>query len=161
MENFKGGFIKKLLIILTIVLSPVYSIADELATFSQLNSNKEPKTLSGENLMTHNRLSIADITVGTGTEVKQGSTVTVNYTGWLNSKEGKQFDSSNGRKPFVFKVGEGQVISGWDKGLIGMKVGGTRELTIPADMGYGKKGSGGVIPPNATLFFEIKLLEVK
>jgi FKBP-type peptidyl-prolyl cis-trans isomerase FkpA len=152
---------KKLLIVLTIVLSPLLSKADEFATFLALNSNKKSQPLQGENQMPQNQLVKTDIILGTGTEVKQGSTVTVQYTGWLNSKKGTEFDSSIGRGPFSFKVGEGQVIQGWDDGLLGMRVGGVRELTIPPKMGYGKRGAGGVIPPDATLFFEIELLEVK
>lgn len=95
---------------------------------------------------------------------KKGDTVVVQYTGWLddNGKEGKKFDSSYDRKtPFSFKIGVGQVISGWDTGVMEMKVGEKRRLYIPANLGYGARGAGGVIPPNAALIFDVELLEVK
>lgn len=107
-----------------------------------------------------------DVKVGTGAEAQAGTTVTVHYTGWLYDaakadKRGKKFDSSKDRgEPFQFRLGVGQVIKGWDEGFAGMKVGGTRVLTIPAAMGYGARGAGGVIPPNATLVFEVDLLAV-
>ncbi|MBS3973943.1 MAG: FKBP-type peptidyl-prolyl cis-trans isomerase [Actinobacteria bacterium] len=103
-------------------------------------------------------LVIEDITVGTGAEAKAGDTVTVHYTGWLT--DGTEFDSSVGREPFQFPLGQGQVIPGWDQGVAGMKVGGQRRLTIPPDLGYGAAGAGGVIPPNATLIFEVELLSI-
>jgi FKBP-type peptidyl-prolyl cis-trans isomerase FkpA len=108
-------------------------------------------------------LEMKDTTVGSGTEAKAGQNVTVHYTGWLSDagKRGKKFDSSKDRgDPFVFPLGAGHVIKGWDQGVQGMKVGGTRELTIPPEMGYGARGAGGVIPPNATLIFEVELLKV-
>ncbi len=111
-------------------------------------------------------LEINDITVGTGAEAVPGKTITVHYTGWLYdptqpNNRGRKFDSSKDRNdPFQFALGAGQVIQGWDKGFAGMKIGGKRVLTIPADMGYGARGAGGVIPPNATLVFEVELLGV-
>ncbi|HRK01400.1 MAG TPA: FKBP-type peptidyl-prolyl cis-trans isomerase [Oligoflexia bacterium] len=105
-------------------------------------------------------LKIEDSKVGDGTEAKAGNMVTVHYTGWLT--DGKKFDSSLDRNnPFSFKLGAGQVIRGWDEGVAGMKIGGKRKLTIPPEMGYGAAGAGGVIPPNATLVFEVELLGVK
>ena len=104
-------------------------------------------------------LQIEDIVVGEGAEAVAGKTIVVNYTGTLT--DGTQFDSSVGRAPFEFKLGAGQVIEGWDKGFDGMKVGGKRTLTIPPEMGYGATGAGGVIPPNATLIFDVELLDVK
>ena len=101
-----------------------------------------------------------DITVGEGNEAAAGNTVVVHYTGWLT--DGSKFDSSVDRNdPFSFRLGAGMVIRGWDEGVAGMKVGGKRKLTIPPEMGYGAHGAGGVIPPNATLVFEVELLDVK
>ncbi len=103
-----------------------------------------------------------DTKVGTGAEAVPGKKITVHYTGKLDDAEGKKFDSSRDRgEPFTFKLGAGQVIQGWDQGFAGMKVGGTRTLTIPSDMGYGSRGAGGVIPPNATLYFDVELLKVE
>jgi FKBP-type peptidyl-prolyl cis-trans isomerase len=104
-------------------------------------------------------LQIEDLSVGSGDEATSGHQVDVHYTGWL--EDGTKFDSSLDRgKPFSFRLGGGQVISGWDQGVAGMKVGGKRRLTIPAHLGYGARGAGGVIPPNATLIFEVELLGV-
>jgi FKBP-type peptidyl-prolyl cis-trans isomerase FkpA len=113
------------------------------------------------------QLQIVDTTVGAGAEAVKGRVVRVHYTGWLYDaakadKRGEKFDSSKDRNdPFEFPLGGGQVIPGWDQGFAGMKVGGKRVLTIPPAMGYGARGAGGVIPPNATLVFEVELLEVK
>jgi FKBP-type peptidyl-prolyl cis-trans isomerase FkpA len=104
-------------------------------------------------------LIIEDNVIGTGAEAKAGQTVSVHYTGMF--PDGKKFDSSVDRgDPFVFNLGAGQVIQGWDVGVQGMKVGGKRKLTVPPHMGYGARGAGGVIPPNATLVFEVELLGV-
>lgn len=102
-------------------------------------------------------LEIEDQIVGDGEEAVAGQTVEVHYTGWLT--DGTKFDSSHDRnQTFSFKLGGGQVIAGWDQGVAGMKIGGTRKLTIPSDMGYGERGAGGVIPPNATLVFKVELI---
>jgi len=107
-----------------------------------------------------------DTVVGKGKEAVAGATVVVNYTGWLHDakaaqQRGQQFDSSVGRGPFSFPLGAGRVIPGWDQGVAGMKVGGKRTLVIPPELGYGNRGAGNVIPPNATLVFDVELLDVK
>jgi len=113
-----------------------------------------------DEITTPSGLKYTDIETGEGTEAQRGKAVSVHYTGWLEN--GTKFDSSKDRgTPFSFALGGGQVIRGWDEGVAGMKVGGKRRLTIPADLGYGARGAGGVIPPNATLVFEVELLGVK
>jgi FKBP-type peptidyl-prolyl cis-trans isomerase FkpA len=109
-------------------------------------------------------LQYNDTVVGEGDEAKKGQSVTVHYTGWLfnDGEKGAKFDSSLDRRdPFVFSLGAGMVIRGWDEGVAGMKVGGERTLIIPAELGYGARGAGGVIPANATLQFDVQLLAVK
>ncbi|WP_245583921.1 FKBP-type peptidyl-prolyl cis-trans isomerase [Rubritepida flocculans] len=107
-----------------------------------------------------------DLTTGEGAMALAGKRVEVHYTGWLHDPKapetkGRKFDSSRDRgEPFAFPLGEGRVIAGWDRGVAGMRVGGHRRLTIPPEMGYGARGAGGVIPPNATLVFEVELLAV-
>jgi FKBP-type peptidyl-prolyl cis-trans isomerase len=107
-------------------------------------------------------LQFDDVVIGTGAVAKAGSDVTVHYTGWLwkDGAKGAKFDSSKDRgDPFVFSLGAREVIAGWDEGVQGMKVGGKRTLVIPPQLGYGARGAGGVIPPNATLLFEVELLK--
>ena len=109
-------------------------------------------------------LKIIDLKVGTGPSPKPGQTCVMNYTGWLydDGKKGAKFDSSLDRnQPFSFPIGQHQVIAGWDEGVATMKVGGKRTLIIPPELGYGARGAGGVIPPNATLIFDVELLGVK
>ncbi len=104
-------------------------------------------------------LKIENIKDGSGKEAVAGKKVSVHYTGWLTN--GTKFDSSVDRgQPFVFDLGAGRVIKGWDQGVVGMKVGGKRKLTIPSSLGYGERGAGSVIPPNATLVFDVELLDV-
>ncbi len=120
------------------------------------DESKATTTLSG--------LKIIDTKVGTGPSPKTGQTCVMHYTGWLyeNGQKGKKFDSSHDHgQPFAFKIGAGQVIPGWDEGVATMKVGGKRTLIIPPDLGYGARGAGGVIPPNATLIFDVELIDVK
>ena len=134
--------------------------AESTATSTQ----DKPVLTSNSNIT---ELQKNDTLVGSGREAEPGFNVTVHYTGWLYDdkaadKKGTKFDSSVDRKePFKFDLGAGQVIQGWDEGFAGMKIGGKRTLTIPSEMGYGARGAGGVIPPNATLVFDVELLDVK
>jgi len=121
-----------------------------------LDADNATTTLTG--------LKIIDTKVGTGATPQTGQICTMHYTGWLytNGAKGKKFDSSLDRgQPFGFAIGKGQVIAGWDEGVSTMKVGGKRTLIIPPELGYGARGAGGVIPPNATLIFDVELLDVK
>ncbi len=119
---------------------------------------------TGKTVTTPTGLQITDSKVGTGATPKTGQTCVMHYTGWLyeNGAKGKKFDSSVDRgQPFEFPIGVKRVIAGWDEGVATMKVGGKRTLIIPPQLGYGARGAGGVIPPNATLIFEVELLDVK
>ena len=123
------------------------------------NTDLEPKRMAFTT--TASGLQFEDTRVGDGAEAQPGHNVTVHYTGWLyqDGEQGAKFDSSKDRdEPFIFPLGAGMVIKGWDEGVQGMKVGGQRTLIIPAGLGYGARGAGGVIPPNATLKFEVELL---
>jgi len=118
------------------------------------------QTLAGQMVTTGSGLQYVDLVVGTGRQAETGDTATVHYTGWL--ADGKKFDSSLDRQePFSFRVGAGQVIKGWDEGVSTMRVGGKRRLVIPPDLAYGPRGAGHVIPPNATLTFEVELLKLR
>ena len=108
--------------------------------------------------VTASGLRIIDLKEGNGAVASAGQTVVVNYRGTLEN--GEEFDSSYGRKPFTFPLGAGRVIKGWDEGVAGMAIGGKRKLVIPPELGYGSRGAGNVIPPNATLFFEVDLIEI-
>ncbi|MGB7814895.1 MAG: FKBP-type peptidyl-prolyl cis-trans isomerase [Methylotenera sp.] len=132
-------------------------------------TSTQEKSLMTANITEANitELKKIDTQTGSGREAEPGFNISVHYTGWLYDaaaadKKGKKFDSSLDRKqPFDFALGAGQVIQGWDEGFAGMKIGGKRTLIIPAEMGYGARGAGGVIPPNATLIFDVELLDVK
>ena len=130
--------------------------AQESGQTEKAKEKKMTKTESG--------LQYRDTKEGTGEKPSKGQTCVMHYTGWLweDGKKGKKFDSSVDRgEPFEFRVGDGQVIKGWDEGVLSMKVGGKRELLSPPGLAYGSRGAGGVIPPNATLIFEVELLKVK
>ena len=121
--------------------------------------NSSPTKVTGKPKTTPSGAEYWDLKVGTGVAASSGKAVRVHYTGWLT--DGKKFDSSVDRgQPFMFTLGAGQVIKGWDEGVTGMKVGGKRQLRIPPQLGYGARGAGGVIPPNATLIFDVELLDV-
>ena len=133
-------------------MAPDSNQADASALGGPMSAEKVQILASG--------LRITDIEIGSGPEAVAGQTVVVHYRGTLEN--GKQFDASYDRgKPFTFPLGRGQVIKGWDEGVQGMKVGGKRKLVIPPELGYGTRGAGGVIPPNATLIFEVELLDIK
>jgi peptidylprolyl isomerase len=145
---FRSGFIALASLALVLIVAPLHS--------AHAQQGKRMTTASG--------LTIIDVKEGTGPSPKRGQTVEVHYTGWLyeNGKKGMKFDSSVDRnEPFDFPLGAGRVIKGWDEGVATMKVGGKRTLIIPPALGYGARGAGGVIPPNATLMFDVELLAVK
>ena len=141
--------------------SPVNQAAAGSAITTDTNAQTASSTMPTEPTADTNQLQVTDETIGTGATAAPGDTVTVNYVGSLTN--GTVFDASanHGTAGFTFPLGAGQVIKGWDQGIVGMKVGGKRKLVIPASLGYGSAGAGNVIPPNATLIFEVELLNVQ
>ena len=141
-----------------------FRLAAVVAAFAFLVSVAPAGAQQGKTVELPDGLKYTDVKVGDGAEAQKGLFVEVQYTGWLykNGTKGAQFDSSRDRgKPFAFKLGAGQVIPGWDEGVAGMKIGGQRTLIIPPELAYGAKGAGGVIPPNATLMFDVELVSVR
>ena len=135
-----------------------------IGSVSHFVSTTASAQTAGKIMTTTSGLQIIDSVAGTGASPKPGQICVMHYTGWLyeNGQKGKKFDSSVDRnEPFEFPIGKGRVIAGWDEGVASMKVGGKRTLIIPAQLGYGARGAGGVIPPNATLMFDVELLGVK
>ena len=153
--------------IITLILFTLVGCKAETTNSNPSNTNASPIKEKPTMTATITELQKIDTQVGTGREAEPGFNVSVHYTGWLYDdaaadKKGQKFDSSVDRKqPFKFDLGAGQVIQGWDEGFAGMKIGGKRTLIIPAEMGYGARGAGGAIPPNATLIFDVELLDVK
>jgi peptidylprolyl isomerase len=148
---------RSLAIAITVAIGAVGALS--LAAPSEASAQTAGKTMT-----TPSGLQMIDSTVGTGASPKPGQTCVMHYTGWLyeDGKKGKKFDSSVDRnEPFEFPIGQHRVIAGWDEGVATMKVGGKRTLIIPPALGYGARGAGGVIPPNATLMFDVELLAVK
>jgi FKBP-type peptidyl-prolyl cis-trans isomerase len=146
--------------------TPPILVAVAVAFFAltALMPTAAPAQTAGKPMTTASGLQIIDSKVGTGAAPKPGQTCVMHYTGWLyeDGKKGKKFDSSVDRnEPFEFPIGQRKVIAGWDEGVASMKVGGKRTLIIPPALGYGARGAGGVIPPNATLIFDVELLDVK
>ena len=151
---------KALIVILAITLLAVAGLAQTAPAKKAPAMPVGPTKVTGAPTKTASGLEYWDIKVGTGAVAQTGHHIKVDYTGWLTN--GKKFDSSVGTgKPFELLLGGGQVIKGWDEGIVGMKVGGKRQLRIPPDLAYGPKGYPGVIPPDATLIFDVRLLEVK
>jgi FKBP-type peptidyl-prolyl cis-trans isomerase FkpA len=151
-------------LLMTLLLASFATVGCNAQSTSTESTKEKPAMTQNAKIT---ELQKIDTQVGTGREAEPGFNVTVHYTGWLydaaaEGGKGKKFDSSMDRKqPFVFFLGQGQVIQGWDEGFAGMKIGGKRTLIIPSEMGYGARGAGGVIPPNADLIFDVELLDVK
>jgi peptidylprolyl isomerase len=143
---------------------PALALVTALAGIVAGSTTTAMAQTAGSTMTTASGLKIVDTKVGTGATPKPGQTCVMHYTGWLyvDGAKGKKFDSSVDRnQPFEFPIGQHRVIAGWDEGVATMKVGGKRTLIIPPELGYGARGAGGVIPPNATLIFDVELLDVK
>lgn len=152
---------KNVLLIALLALATIAVVAQSRSKKSSAKSDTNgPTKVTGKPTKLPDGLEYWDIKTGTGKTADKGNTVTVNYTGWLT--DGKMFDTSVGKAPFtVDNLGNAPVIKGWNEGIVGMKVGGKRQLRIPSDLAYGPQGYPGVIPPNATLVFDVELLDVK
>ncbi|MGA2021330.1 MAG: FKBP-type peptidyl-prolyl cis-trans isomerase [Candidatus Sulfotelmatobacter sp.] len=148
----------KYLVAISIILALTAAFVLAQTTTPKKPNTSAPTKVTGDGVKTPSGLTYWDIRVGTGEVAKEGSRVRVHYTGWLTN--GKKFDSSvDAGQPFDFRIGNGEVIKGWEEGVAGMKVGGKRQLRIPPDLAYGAEGTpGGPIPPNATLIFDVQLL---
>lgn len=155
--------VEKLIVLLLLAVAiaiPACSQKDAKVSGEAARQTAQPAAVTAETVKTPSGLSYQDVKPGTGAAPVSGKRVKVHYTGWLEN--GTKFDSSVDRgEPFAFVVGVGQVIPGWDEGVLSMKVGGKRRLIVPAKLGYGEQGAGGVIPPNATLIFDVELLDVE
>ena len=149
----------------TVTRRHVVSLVSSAAASAWIaGTSSTARAQAAKTMTTPSGLQITDAKVGTGATPRRGQTCVMHYTGWLyeDGAKGKKFDSSRDRgQPFEFPLGMGRVIKGWDEGVATMKVGGQRTLIIPPDLGYGARGAGGVIPPNATLMFDVELLDVK
>jgi peptidylprolyl isomerase len=156
---------KAISLLLSVALAAALAAASASADEKKPTAPSEPEKKSESKMTkTPSGLQYEDTKVGTGASPAKGQTCVMHYTGWLweNGAKGNKFDSSVDRgAPFSFPLGQGRVIKGWDEGVATMKVGGKRTLLIPPDLGYGARGAGGVIPPNATLLFDVELLEIK
>jgi peptidylprolyl isomerase len=141
-----------------VVVAVLTAMCSLSAMAGQEQAGDKGKTAAAKTVTTASGLKYTDVKVGSGASPVKGKQVKVHYTGTLEN--GKQFDSSVGKQPFSFVIGVGQVIPGWDEGVMGMKVGGKRKLIIPSKLGYGAAGAGSAIPPNATLLFDVELLDV-
>jgi peptidylprolyl isomerase len=152
--------VEKFMIILLLIVAVAIPACSQKETKLVQEDKKVPTVASSAQIKTPSGLAYEDLVGGSGASPAPGKQVVVHYTGWLEN--GTKFDSSlDKNEPFTFVIGAGQVIPGWDEGVMTMKIGGKRKLVIPPQLGYGAAGAGGVIPPNATLIFEVMLLDVK
>lgn len=151
--------VEKFIVLLLLVVAIAIPACSQKEAQNAPQTTTEAKPAVAGATTTPSGLSYTDLVAGAGASPTSGKNVTVHYTGWL--EDGTKFDSSVDRgQPFTFRIGAGEVIPGWDEGVMSMKVGGKRKLIIPSQLGYGASGAGGVIPPNATLIFEVELLDV-
>lgn len=160
MKSYILGFVLAIGVVGLFYLFVLKQSPQQEETNTMVQNQQSSNAPEGQEVTLTSGLKMQDIKVGTGTEAKAGSTVVVHYTGTLLN--GQKFDSSfDHGQPFSFTLGENRVIQGWEQGILGMKVGGKRKLTIPSSLGYGEQGAGNIIPPNATLLFDVELLGVQ